>query len=180
MVQLLWDRGTELISHLQNEETVGYAWTTITARPLDSFICLSFHSNKDSYSSPLERSPGEQNLLRCEGQGFRRSQGIQLQMETTHAPSSAHLWAGLGHQHWRGTTHQAYSTPWPTKYSLHTAYASINTLNRKLPKAILKKKKKDKFSGIYTKVYIKFYEEPTKVFSLFWFSWKLSQTGTGL
>lgn len=91
-------------------------------------ICLIFHSNKASYSSLLERSPGERNLLRCEGQGFRRSQEDSTRGKPHMPPAQASCEQALATSTGVGTAQQAYSPLWPTNGAVCTPHMQVLTL----------------------------------------------------
>lgn len=99
------------------------AWTTTTARPLDfPFVSASIAETL------LERSPGERNLLRCEGQGFRRSQEDSTRVEPHMPPAQASCEQALVTSTEVGTAQQAYSPLWPTNGAVCTPHMQVLTL----------------------------------------------------
>lgn len=73
-----FETGTRTYLSFANEVDGGLVLGLSLLGPLDSsFVSVSI-AIKIATHHLWRESPGEQNLLRCEGQGFRRSQGIQL------------------------------------------------------------------------------------------------------
>ena len=130
------------------------AWTTITARPLkSSFVSVSIAIKivthhlwrealeNETYWGVKDRDSGE-------------ARGIQLIWKPPVPPAQASCEQALATSTGGGNHSPGILTAMAHQWrSLHTAYASINTLNRKTAKSCIKKKKIQVFRNIHKSIH---------------------------